>query len=185
MTTIVWDGTALAADRLVTSSCGAMALTKIRRTSDGRLIGGAGDTVFVSRWLDWLAAPAAARGGMPAFQSDKDDYVAGIEILADGAVRLHERHGWFAIESRVTTIGSGAAFARGAMAAGATARRAVEIAAEFDGGTGGGVDVLTLAEICPDRLALARQWQASQAAQAAMNGLDGLGGYHGVGKHSL
>jgi hypothetical protein len=46
------------------------------------------------------------------------------------------------VASPFYAIGSGAHYAMGAMAAGASPKRAVEIAAQFDGSTGFGVDVI-------------------------------------------
>lgn len=139
MTTIAWDGESLAADKL--ADCGyAMTTTKIRRTSDGRLLGASGDAGLARKMLDWLELG----GGRPEDQKGKDDWVAVLEILPTGEIWRHERFGKFKIEDSTVAIGSGRDLAMAAMECGKTAMEAVLIASKFDTATGRGVDVLKL-----------------------------------------
>lgn len=143
MTTITWDGTTLAADRRASHVGGSDFVTKIRRLSDGRLVGAAGISACCELWMHWREHG----GEMPALLKPKDsgtDTTAdGIEIHPGGKVFIYGKYGPVPIESPFTAVGSGKPFALGAMAMGANAILAVEVAARFDRSTGGGVDYLT------------------------------------------
>ena len=147
MTTIAWDGKALAADKLASSSSGNLHVTKIRRLSDGRLVGGSGDAVLVFLFMDWLEAGSPLP--RPTW-SDEEEKICIIEVMPGGQVYRHEAFGRYPIACPCqASTGTGAAFARGAMAAGKSAAEAVAIANELDCYSGGGVDVLVLHEDAP------------------------------------
>lgn len=141
MTTVAWDGTSLAADRRCSGSAGSAAVGKIFRLKDGRLLAGAGtydDIVEVVAWLE-----AGAKEAKRPKLGDRDD---GSDILLIDGGRAywltwpHLRPVLF--NERFTAVGSGGPYALGAMAAGKSAKEAVEIAARFDNMTGHGVDVV-------------------------------------------
>jgi len=141
MTTIAWDGESIAADRRMTSNC-IMTVGKLFKLPDGSVLAGAGDyaeVVEVAAWVMEGCDPDAR----PRFSENSE----GSSLLLarpDGKaywltwpyLRQVEINEPFAAE------GSGCQFALGAMAMGATARRAVQIAAKFDPFTGGGVNVI-------------------------------------------
>ena len=102
----------------------------------GALIGLAGEYGIVRTWLDAHRADA-----LEAFFPE----LAGIEAL-----RLDERGlqhwstvngGWLDIREKRWAIGTGAWFALGAMDAGATVQRAVQIAVKRDAGSAGRVRI--------------------------------------------
>ena len=146
MSVIAWDGVLLAADSQLTAggqiSCGR----KMRRGKNGVLlawVGSQSEGQRMARWYDAGARPGefpeCACGG----QSDESTEL--IVILADGSawtfehtsepVRVHERkYAW----------GSGAAYALGALSAGADAKRAAAIACQWDSQCGRGVRTLAL-----------------------------------------
>lgn len=138
MTTIAWDGTSIAADRL----CGGRyTVAKLWRLPDGSVIGGAGlydDIVEVVHWL----ASGAREDEKPrlAPREESSDL-----LLIDPEGRPH----WLTwphlrrvpIVEPYEAIGSGSEYALGAMAMGASAKRAVQIASRFDPSTGRGVTV--------------------------------------------
>ena len=138
MTTIAWDGTTLAADSLSCSDGRRSRVRKLRRCEDGRLIAAAGECGAVGAYLNWLerCVPFEPAPTRPSFQDHADDCVHAIEIMPDGTVWLHERFTPFVVEDRFTAIGSGAAYALGAMAAGKSAPEAVVIACELHSGSG-------------------------------------------------
>ncbi len=141
MTVIAWDGTTLAADKLSNYRGIRGTVTKIWRLSDGRLFGGSGDFGAVIGLKDHLDKGAP----LPVSQSDKDDWALAMLVERDGGVYIYER--WanrFRIENPFYAIGSGAEYAMGAMGAGVSAARAVEIASERCTTCGGGVDILQL-----------------------------------------
>jgi ATP-dependent protease HslVU (ClpYQ) peptidase subunit len=141
VTTVAWDGQTLAADRLITEGGHVAAhVVKIRRCADGRLIGAAGELDAITALLDWLEAG----GDRPAFLANKQAAEA-LEITPRGQVWNHLQYGRTLLVPGPQAIGSGAPYARAAMALGASADKAVRIAAQFDTCTGGRVDALALA----------------------------------------
>lgn len=81
----------------------------------------------------------------PICQRDKDDWSRLIVVKPRGLVVVYEQ--WptgFHPEDKFLAFGSGRDYAMGAMAMGADARRAVEIASHFCTSCGMGVDALTL-----------------------------------------
>ncbi|UTU07782.1 hypothetical protein CcrC1_gp097 [Caulobacter phage C1] len=143
MTTIVFKDGVVAADRLVTERGASLGYkTKIVKKG-GAIAAGAGSSIVCRQFTDWFLA--GMRGNPPAMRTDpqrpasecviyfgKDRFVT---FDGDGVSEIFADH---------HTLGSGAPFARGALAAGADPRRAVEIAMQFDLYSGGAIDVLSL-----------------------------------------
>lgn len=142
MTTIVWSGGELAADRQATiGAVKGRCMTKIHRVC-GCLVGFTGSSHIGFSLIDWWTsgADAATYPGC-----DEKDGSAQLIVVKPSGVFVHE--------GRVTPIeytgrhmawGSGAELALGALEMGADARTAVEVASRYDIYTGGGVDVLRL-----------------------------------------
>lgn len=142
MTTIAFDGKYLAADRRVGDGT---RVKKIRVLRNGGYLAASGyldDLIEVARWID---------GGMRDETNPYRDVAPSDEgrnsfIYIDPRGRAHTlTHPWLrpvAVANRLVTFGSGGDIALGAMAAGASARRAVQLACRFDPRTGGGVDVV-------------------------------------------
>ena len=72
--------------------------------------------------------------------------MALIHIAPGGEVREWQGEGWFVSAMDFIAWGSGECFALGAMAMGATAPQAVEVASKFNIQTGGTIRQLSLAE---------------------------------------
>jgi len=146
MTTIAWDGNMLAADRLVAYRGGRMgAVAKIaRRESDGALIGSCGSLPLCQALHRWFIA--GEEGDPPKMEYDKDNFASGFIVRQCGAIDHITSVGMYRVEALLYALGSGADYALGAMSIGADARRAVEVASQWDNSTGGGVDVLFLAD---------------------------------------
>jgi hypothetical protein len=141
MTTIAWDGSTLAADRRATGEGFAYTITKIRRCADGRLVGAAGNVSAVVALLDWQAD---GRAGDPPLSLSSTDWHDMIEVEPDGSVWLWGDHGRYRIHDRTAAIGSGACYARAAMACDRDAPAAIAVASLFDPKTGPDVDTLEL-----------------------------------------
>lgn len=141
MTTIAWDGKTLAADTLVSSRGVRVGrITKAHRF--GRLLVGIAGTVGPAQaFLHWLASGAV--GDPPAMKLGDAEGEA-IVILPDGRIATFDEHGRDYICADQYAIGSGSRFAMAAMAAGADARRAVEIASDLCCYTGGEITVLSV-----------------------------------------
>jgi hypothetical protein len=108
--------------------------TKVWRLSNGSLFGGAGLMEHILAARAWLEEGGDKPEGLTDF--------TGILVESGRAYRLEEKLIRERIVERCHAVGSGSPFAITAMALGKTAREAVLIAARFDPGTGGGVDVL-------------------------------------------
>ena len=143
MTTIAWDGTTLAADRLAVYGCTRRRVRKLF-VCQRFLYGGSGilsDAYSVFEWLqsgaDNASAPSIADGGTGGIVVDRK---SGRAFIASGApLRLVSA-------GRMWASGSGMDFALAAMALGRNAVEAVRLAARFDIHTGGGVDSATVAK---------------------------------------
>ncbi len=147
MTTVAFDGRTMASDKQ--SNNGDMKFTSPRskiRTGAYHglpaLFAGAGTTVYIDAMIEWLVAgmPDEHKPEMPespdsftvivATEAGVFEYIDSLRPIPLGQVK------W--------AIGSGAEYAFGAMDAGASAKRAVEIACNRDVNSGMGVDAITL-----------------------------------------
>ena len=129
MTTIAYKDGVLAADS-ATSGDGIVVghRRKIERIR-GQLVGAAGPIEEAEAFREWLK-----RGGRDKDRPEGlEDEFAGIVVERDGrVVEYGKRLIPFGYEAPFYAIGSGAAIATGAMAAGSTATEAVKIACRFD-----------------------------------------------------
>ena len=146
VTVICWDGKTLVADRMNVGRYNTTtSVTKIRKIGDD-LFGISGNTTLAMQMFDWFERGEVA-AEIPKDQLDPDKYVTVMRIKRDGSIVLYESSSIpIPIHERVHAIGAGADFARGAMAAGADALRAVEITIELGVLSGNGTDTLTFDE---------------------------------------
>jgi hypothetical protein len=121
------------ADSQCTSSSGSKTrVRKLARIPGLGVFGGAGDFLAVLTLRDW--AIAGFEGKRPSKTSEAECLL----VKDDGSVWYLSGTGQpFEILDEFTAIGSGAGFAEGAMAYGASALEAVKIAADRDSGTSG------------------------------------------------
>lgn len=147
MTTVAYDGKTLAADKMSTTN-GRPHLSvheKIRRINyhgQAALAAGAGTIVYSHTVIEWLnrGAPSDDKPDLPGPDDSFTVMVVtegGVFIYTDSLVPVP-------VGNIPWALGSGSEYALGAMAAGASAKRAVEIACTLDVSSGMGVDVLTL-----------------------------------------
>ena len=141
MTTIVYRDGVLAADRSVAKNGVLVGLVdKIREVHGSRGLlgwvavwGRPSDALDAVKWLSkWPEIDEAPR-------RFHDNDAAGFFLLKGGGFWVLEALP-FQIEAEFHAAGSGWEIAVGALAMGASAVKAVEIAALYDQGTGGGVD---------------------------------------------
>lgn len=147
MTTIAFKDGILAADRCTTMTGGAVdcirfpnSARKIFDIEDVKgvthFVTGAGNPDHIMSLADWVQAGAV--GKHPAFEETTGFVFTpgrGVRIFSDSS-----RGDW--IEVEMFALGSGDAYAIGAMAAGASAVDAIKIAAQFDSDTSEFVDVV-------------------------------------------
>ncbi|WP_426287520.1 hypothetical protein [Luteibacter sp. E-22] len=103
---------------------------KIHKLDDGSVVGVSTATLGLSeRFVAWLKG-----GGDPKDFDDKFDLRA-VLVKPDGALYVADDTPYFSgpMETDFYAIGSGACYAMGAMAMGATAEEAVRVACEHDG----------------------------------------------------
>lgn len=159
MTTIAYKDGVMACDSMWTDFNGypSTFLTKITRLKSGALVGGAGDND--DRAVIKLLDRVHSFDQMPSaldLANTRVDY-AGIIVFVRGKIEVaqisiefdEKRGGWNAMTWPITTytaIGTGSGPALGAMAAGAAARRAVEIAVRLDPNCRGPVHSVPLRE---------------------------------------
>lgn len=143
MTTIVWDGKTLAADRLVTvGGIREGAMNKIvKRKKDGALAGGAGAAAMVAAFHRWFLK--GEKGKRPELRAG-DSNASCFIIRPDHTLEVHEELGWFPLMADNYAAGSGYELAYGAMSMGADATLAVQVATERNTDSGGPIDTLEL-----------------------------------------
>lgn len=144
MSVIAWDGKSIAADKQATSSGLREKTTKLRRIETGEVLAVVGEQDCGRALIAWYEK-GAELGSWPAFQADEKLWTRLIVADSSGA-RVYERQPYAVpVEDPFMAWGSGRDYAMGAMARGATAREAVEIAMRFDNGCGLGIDEVTFA----------------------------------------
>lgn len=144
MTVIAWDGQVLAADKRASNQGLVFRVTKIRRINRD-LVGGSGDLSAVTAMMNWYEN-GAKLDELPDCQKDKDRWTPLLVIKSPlKEIMRYEQDGVpFRIEEPFFAIGSGRDLAIGAMAMGASAQKAVEIASQYDTGCGNGIDTLRM-----------------------------------------
>ena len=137
MTTVVADRKGMAADMRAAGAGAVFKTPKLHRVN-GSVIGFCGSIEQALQFIEWRRNPDTK----PSF--NEPDFVA-LELTADGRLL------WWGsdmiaipVEDEHYAIGSGAAYALGAMASGASVKKAIQIAAMYDANTGTEVQTLML-----------------------------------------
>jgi hypothetical protein len=107
----------------------------------GGLVGFAGGLSEIRSWL-----AAYRKGDVPPGLISDFDEVTVLRLDGQGLSTWDNSNGWTPLEERRYAIGSGGKCARGALAAGADCRSAVQIAVSIDAGTKGAVRAYRLRE---------------------------------------
>jgi len=143
MTTIAYRDGFMAADSLITGGTIRVgATTKIGRLPQGGLYGCSGWIALLEVVVPWLekGAPLADRPKLP----DDADFHMLVAWPSGIVTDVDKRLQRIDLDGEFFASGSGYEIALGAMAMGATARQAVEIASRFDIYTGGRISTLSL-----------------------------------------
>lgn len=141
MTTIAWDGKHISWDSRITQG-GEIVDYPAEKvwTLNRKVYAFAGDFALLDDVITWHAKGARARYA-------KDNFVGTWDLLvidAKGACVYSDEVPHKSIVRYPFALGSGANFARGALLAGATAYRAVQIACQCDAMSGGEINSLFL-----------------------------------------
>lgn len=153
MTVVAFDGTYLAADRQVTRGGQRGSITKLLRLSNGEVLTWTGhlqNCLGMQHW--YLAGAKPSEWGN--YRVDPECSAELIILSEDGLWTFSGPYG-VRVEDPFVAIGSGAEYALAALAMGATAEQAVEIASRFDNCCGLGVDVMRFEK--PKRQATTRK----------------------------
>ena len=143
MSVIAWDGKSLATDKLAIDCDLSSIVAKSKRLDDGRIVawvGGHSSGQFLADWYEKGADPDK----WPSFQNGGDDGARLIIVHPGGRCQSYDNSMVPTpgeIEAPFRAWGSGRDFAMGAMAMGATAEQAVEVASRFCITCGGGIDI--------------------------------------------
>lgn len=142
MTCIAFDGKTLAGDRLASrGSNTASRVTKIFQRG-GRAYAISGTYAYSAAIMAWHIAGADPEKFPKPF--DEDDTDACVLVIEPGRpLKVYQSSpAAVMLEDACYAMGSGADFAYGAMAMGADAKTAVEVACNYDAFSGGGVDII-------------------------------------------
>lgn len=143
MTTIAWDGVTLAADRCSWSGCVRRKTRKVFRikAKDGAvcLVAFCGSQAFAVAIMGWMAGKQE-KPNCADFGLAPDDSCAVVIDSARRVWTLGNRLQYCRMNEQIFASGGGQEFAWGALEAGATAKRAVEIAIKRSDYAGFGVD---------------------------------------------
>lgn len=147
MTTIAWDGTTLAADRCSWSSGARRATRKVFKVKaqDGRvfLVAFAGDGSFALQLLAWMRGERDRPSPHDFMRAEKLDEQCALVIDEQRRVwQLGNCLHYSRMRERIYAYGGGQDFAWGALEAGASAKRAVEIAIKRSDYAALGVDTV-------------------------------------------
>jgi hypothetical protein len=140
MTVIAWDGSPrLVADKQMTIADSRFPTVKLHRGPRGEVYGFTGDPFLCMARMEWLK-----NGGEPSeYPKAEGDAFARLLVLDASGLSYFESSPYrIQVYSPFMAFGSGMDFAIAAMAMGADAVRAVEIACQFDTGCGMGIDVM-------------------------------------------
>lgn len=147
MTTIAWDGETLAADRCSWSGAARRTVRKVFKMSDpkGRkfLVAFSGDGTFCMAVLGWMRGERDRPN--PRDFMAAEDLNNQCALVIDESLRVWNlscQLFYTRAHERIFAFGGGQDFAWGALEAGATARKAVQIAMKRSDYAGLGVDVV-------------------------------------------
>ncbi len=149
MTVIVWDGQRLVGDKQATEGGILQTVTKVRKITSGKhkgwLIGAAGATAQCNMMMGWFEAGADPNKFPHALQKEDGFAAHMIAISPQGVVHKYEFVPFPIIfEDSFYASGSGRDLAIGAMAMGADAVKAAEVACTYCSECGVGLDVVEL-----------------------------------------
>lgn len=150
MTVVAWDGKTLAADRLGVMVGGVKSVTsKIFRLPNGTILAGTGCCSGLIALRSWFAEGAIPEH-WPKSQDDDDTLASLMVVHPDGRCVTYESLPLpILVEDPFMAWGSGGPLALGAMAMGADARQAVEVACRYSTTCGLGFDAF---DVLPGRL---------------------------------
>ena len=113
---------------------------KIWRRGDGTLVGGHGDAGYCEQFRQWVMD--GEEGDAPETPENQEGYSCGLIVRPNGKLEIHTPRGALPFSGAYYAMGSGSALAIGAMAFGATAEEATQVAIDHCCWCGGPITVL-------------------------------------------
>lgn len=161
MSIIAWDGKTLAVDRNANWNGIRRTIRKSRRIASGEVIAWAGTLVNGQRLADWYEH-GADPDKFPDCQKEED--FAHLVVASNDGVKEYGFGGPTPLihEDVYQAWGSGSQLALGALAMGATAKEAVEVACQFCDSCGMGIDVYEL-DLGGNEGTMDGQWETRNA----------------------
>lgn len=142
MTVVAWDGSTLAADRLMVAGETKQHTLKLFRGPDWSRLAITGNLSVARELVLWFQQ-GAVPDQYPPSNRKLDEGASLIVVDRHGLVRKYESSPFgFDVIGRFCAFGCGAEAALAAMHCGKTAAEAVEIASLYNANCGGGVDTL-------------------------------------------
>lgn len=155
MTTVAVDRLVgvMGADRRQTSndhgvpmSCGKIEAVEVE--GGVALVGCAGDEGPISLFLDWYQYDDDENP--EPIDLDEDEDFSAVILMPDHTIMVCDRYlRPYEVNNRYYCIGSGGAFAWGALAGGCDMRKAIEVAIACDPYSGNGYDIITINAVQP------------------------------------
>src|SRR6185369_7569895 len=142
---VVWDGNTIAADRQSSNNGLKRTVSKMRQLANGEVIAWVGSLDVGLALASWYEKGQHVED-WPKLQDDKEKWTTLVIITPDRRIFYYEQT-TEPIEcfDKQMSWGCGRDFALGAMAMGADARRAVEVASQFSTDCGMGVEAFDIA----------------------------------------
>lgn len=141
MTIIAYRDGILAADSVgwtAESNVRASVVPKIKRLRDGGLYGAAGDSLEINEFSEWMQRNR--RGEKPVFDSGKD--FISLWLKPDESLHMcGHKLNFMPLVDQFFAVGAAAIFCFGALHAGASAEKSVQLAIDHHYGVGGAVQV--------------------------------------------
>lgn len=144
MTVIAWDGKTIAADKQSTNGGMKILTNKLVRLDNGTVLASTGSTDSGRALIDWYIRSDGKKDEWPKCQQDKDRWAYLVVATPKGVHWYEQECVLIPVVGPFQAWGSGQDFAMAAMAMGATAKEAVELANSLSSTCGMGVDVVEL-----------------------------------------
>lgn len=147
MTTIAYRSGIMCSDSQLTGDNVRDVEMQKMRLIDGYAVGVAGKAGAIQEFMQWFEQNKAQWPlRLPdTLKQDSDDYPITVLVVKGKKMWMADGVGFpYEVTAPYTAIGSGRQFALGAMAMGADAQKAIQVAAKHDIYTGGRVKVLKL-----------------------------------------
>jgi len=128
----------LASDTRCSADGVMFGVSKFRRVGKG-IVGAAGDWDDILKFWEYIEGKSIKECGL-----NDDSELEAIELHATGVFLYAASGKRYRIKDEFFAIGSGAPYAIGAMAMGASPEEAVALASRFDPATGGEIEVIPL-----------------------------------------